>query len=83
MKLTEAQAQAIRKLRAKGIAAGAVINIGALGLDEIPSRSRGLRRALKNLAEKEQGFRRQGARGLWVVLPELYAALDAHDRSAA
>lgn len=80
MQITEAQARAIARLRTGGYEAGAVIDLGALFAANTRA-DRGQRRALRNLAEQGKGFRRQGAQGLWVVLPELYTALDEHDRN--
>lgn len=81
MKITEAQAGAIQRLRTAGYEAGAVLDLRALFLANTRA-DIGMRRALLNLAEQGKGFRRQERPGglcVWVVLPELYAALDAHD----
>ena len=78
--ITERQAHAIQRLRVGGYEAGAVIDIGALWAANT-QRDKADRRCLRNLA-KAGYFRQQGARNLWVIRPELYEALDEHDRAA-
>jgi hypothetical protein len=77
MALTKPQARAVKHLRDSGIQAGAVIDIGALWQTST-QQDKADRRCLKILAESGM-FRRQGTRGLWVVRPELYEALDLYD----
>jgi len=78
MALTSPQARAVRRLRNSGIKAGATIDIGALWAANTP-RDKADRRCLMTLAEQHGLFRQQGARGLWIVRPELYEALEAYD----
>jgi len=78
--ITERQARAVRRLRNNGYEAGAVIDIGALWAANTP-RDKADRRCLRNLADQGY-FRQQGARNLWIIRHELYAALDAYDAAA-